>query len=822
MKTKFIGVYYAQKVKIYSLILFFSLLNICARAQSVGKLSGKVLDRRNEPIPYATVSLHRLNDSSVFRGSLTDTKGEFFLNNVAIGDYYVQISSLGYVTTKSTIIQISHDTLISLVPIMMDRQVNELGEVIIKTTKPLIENQIDKMVLNVENSVLAVGNSLMDILQRAPGVVFDKDDNISLRGKSGVEVMIDGKPTYLSEDQLATLLRSTDANNVQSIEIITNPSSKYDAAGSSGIINIRMKKNQNWGTNGNIILSGGYGKYRKLESSFGLNHRQRVFNVFSTYSLSDRGTFSITAHDRHIEGSQLDTYIGVNSYIHTNNRAHNYKAGIDFFLNKNNTLGFFTSGTLSKIDRDLDGLTKIGKIFNGNDSSVVTKSTGPLRSDFGAYNINYRSVMDTSGTELTLNLDYMRSSRVENYDYASRYHSAIKADYRDAQVFRTLSPLIADIYSAKVDFAHALTPSIKIEAGVKNAYISTDNNFLFEQLGVNGIYLNDPSRTNHFKYRENITAGYANVNTKFKSVAIQAGLRFENTHSGGESITLTSTTKRNYLDFFPSLFLKHKLSSSHSVGASYSRRINRPNYASLNPFVYYIDQYSYTKGNPYLKPQYSDSYEANYSFKEKYAISFNYRHTGDMMAAVVFVDPNTKALYETRENIAAQNYFNLNLNIPLTFTKWWESYNNLTIYHNKFETPNLDGLPFAISRSSWQFNSTQTINLGKATVAEINASYFAPTTNGILNVSSYQGIDLGINRTFTDKKLNLKLAVYDVFNSRPKTTSTSALSGVNYTYHLHSTWESRIVRLSLNWRFGNSKVRVSEKTGGSEAERNRL
>jgi hypothetical protein len=801
------------------LLLFFVFTRVNAQTEK-GTISGKVIDETNQPAIYATVSLHNSKDSTLVRGTISNLDGEYSLDNIAAGNYYVSVTMVGFDKTRSSVKQLAAGAKLVVETLKLKTLSNQLAEVSVAAKRPLIENQIDKTVLNVENSALATGNNVMELLQKAPGVTVDKDDKINLRGKSGVQVMIDGKPSYLSQEQLANLLRATDASNIQSIEIITNPSAKYDASGNSGIINIKMKKNQNFGTNGTLTAGGGYGKRHKADASISLNHRQKLFNVFSNYSYGNYGNFHTLAVDRILNSSAGPTYFASSSYDKNGGQNNNYKAGIDFFLGSKNTLGFLTSGNVWRGNNHETGTNRIGSTSAASDSSVVADNHGHSPYDFATYNINYKSVLDTSGTELTANLDYSRSAGDQDNFYDSRYLKADGSEKRPSLLFRNYTPNVADIYSAKVDFTHPFNKKTKIETGLKSSYVKTDNTLNYSTK-TGTAYVNDPTRSNQFQYTEVISAAYVSLSTEpLKDFSIQAGLRAENTHSEGNSITDATVVTRNYLNFFPTLYLKQKLSAKNTLGLSYSRRIDRPDYGSLNPFLYFIDQYLYAKGNPYLNPQYTNSYEMNFIFKENYSTSLNYSHTTGGITQVLLTNPINKALFQTNQNLATKTSLSLNINAPVSIAKWWKTNNNVTIFHNEVKSPDVGGLDFSTQKTSWMLNTNHSLTVTKTTGIELNGNYMSPSVDGTFDISSFYSVDFGINQSFADKKFNVKLGVNDFLNTRTKQTVSSSLE--TNTYIIHQSYDSRVVRMSLTWRFGNSNVKSVEKHGGSEAEQNRL
>ncbi|MCC8423625.1 TonB-dependent receptor [Mucilaginibacter sp. UR6-11] len=808
-----------SSVQFFNVFLFMAL--ICAvfssKAQNAAgfNISGKVFKSLNTPADYATISLFKARDSSLIKGTLTNDQGVYVFDHIQPGTYYVIATAMGYKKTVSdTVMLVLHD--LRILPLSLIEGTKQLKEVQITANRPLIENKLDKTVLNVANSPLAAGNNVLEILQKAPGVSVD-NDQISLRGKAGVSILIDGKQTYLSADQLAALLRSTQASTIQTIEIITNPSSKYDAAGSSGIINIKLKKDQNYGTNGSLNFTQGYGIYHKTYAGMAINHREKYYNLFAGYNYGNWANFRKLDFDRNVTTGAATTYFNAATYNLQQYQSHNLRAGMDFYLNKTNTLGFIASGNIFKGKNEQNSTNYIGSVPSGRDSAVVGFNRGRSPYDYQAYNINYKSVLDTSGTELNVSFDYSRFNSTETYDYNNRFTDGDLTNTRSPQIYQTQAPNHINIYVGKIDFNHAFNKNINLEAGLKSALVKTANRLIFDTLLQNN-YVNDPRRSDNFRYTESVSAAYVNLNSTFDKLSVQIGLRAENTYSKGESPA--ATIKRNYLNLFPTVFLMEQLSPDHTIGFSYSRRIDRPNYGLLNPFIYFIDQYTYRQGNPYLKPQYTDSYEVNYLFKNRYTLSIGYRHTGDAITTVILNDPLTKAIFQKSENLASNNYYNINLNAPIDIANWWTTNNNIVFFYNRFKSPDINGASLNLSKLAYQASSNQTFTFSQMTSVELNANYFSPAVQGIFNTGRYYGVDLGLNQFFFEKQFSIKLAVNDLFNTRGRQSSNSYQQGNNLK--IRSAFDSRVGRLTLTYRFGNNKIKSSNKKTGSETEENRI
>ncbi|MET4083980.1 hypothetical protein ABIB40_003953 [Pedobacter sp. UYP30] len=808
-------------VIVFSILLILTrLTNAQAQTGPVnGQITGKVKDEKQSPLAYATVTLLNVKDSVILKGSLTSETGEFIYKNLIPGAYLVSVTVMGYERVVKGPFYIKANELITVANIFIKPNLHQLNTVSINNKKPLIEYQVDKIVVNVESSALATGNSALEILQKSPGVAIDKSGNISLRGKQGVTVMLDGKRTYLSPDQLSNLLSSTEGTAIQSIELITNPSSKYDAAGSSGIINIKMKKNKQFGTNGTITGGGGYGKYYKSFAGLNLNYRQKSINFFGNINASDNKTAEDLTVFRVNNSAKNQTYFSQLSRSTRISKNINYKAGVDYSIDNKNSIGFVVNGYDNNGDLNNANNTLIGSTAFKTDSSVTANNPGRSKFKSIAYDLNFKSTIDSLGQELTADIDFSRFDNSVGNNYNNTFIDSKGGVYKSPTIFRSFAPTGIDVWSAKIDYALPIKPKTKFEIGVKTSYVSTDNDFHFENMTDNS-FLNDANRSNHFTYKENINAAYTNIHKEFKTTTIQLGLRVEQTISKGNSITLGTVVDRHYLNLFPTFYISQVLSKDNDLGFSYSRRVDRPDYESLNPFIYFIDLYTFSAGSPYLNPQYTNSFELSYTYKKKLNLSFGYSHTNDVITQVIVTDTVHKTLYQTTQNLAHQDFYSSNINYPIAITSWWNTYNNLTLYYNDFKSPNLLGAPYQSGKLAYQVNSNQSFTVNSSTIVELSGNYQSSQVYGTYFVRPMYGVDLGIGKSFADRRANIKLSANDIFNLR-KTQISSAISSQNY--HLDEKPETRIFRLSFTYRFGGNQIKgANERTKGSFSEERRV
>ncbi len=807
------------KFLLFTLIAIFFGISANAQTEPNVQLSGKITTVADEPLPYANFVVFKASDSSMVKGAMTDDVGSFLIEDVPNGQYYVSISILGFKTYDSEVFDIAAKQTKDFGTIRLEEEDLELEGVTVTSKKPLIQNKVDRVVLNIENSILATGNTALDILQKAPGVTVD-NGIISLIGKSNVLILINGKQTYLSQGQLENLLSSTQSSAIESIEIMTNPSAKYDASGNAGIINIKMKKSKDAGTNLIVNVSDGQGKYRKTNGGMALNHRNEVLNIFANYDYSDNEGFHTIDIDRSTSFSGQTTFFNSSSFEKSRFRNHNFKVGADVSLTPKSSLGFIISGNFWYVDSELNSTTDIGVRRNSIDSTVTGSTVGGFPAKYLNYNANYNVKLDTLGTDLTFSYDYSSSLRKEAFNFSNRFLDENQNEYRPANTFRNLTPQDANIYVGKVDFTHPFNESSKFEAGLKYSAVETDNVLQYDILQNDGSYINDERRSNRFIYNEEIAAGYMNYSTQFGSYTVQTGLRVERTSSTGNSVTDENVVDRTYTDLFPSLFVQKKINDSNSINASYGRRIDRPNYSSLNPFVNYIDQYTFRFGNPFLKPQYTDSYSIGYLLKNKYKLDLSYSNTKDAIAFIILTDPETQSISQTDANLNGFSSYSLNVNAPIKITNWWSTYNNVSVYYNQYKSNDIEGAPLQLEKLAWQASTNHAFTINNRSSAELSANYVSPNVYGVFNLKSYYGMDLGISRAFFDDKMSVKLAVNDIFNTKGKRTTFSSLP--NSGYNINTAYDSRVVRLSVSYKFGNIKLKASDKKGGAEEEKNRL
>lgn len=795
-----------------------------AQTPGSGKVTGQVTQTANKPVEFATVTLLKASDSSLVKGAIADINGQYEIEPVKEGKYLVAAAYVGMTKAYSKPFEVKGTATVKIPTLSLSTDTRNLKAIDVTGKKPFVEQHVDKMVVNVENSVIGAGANAMEVLEKSPGVTIDKDDNINLKGKNGVVIMIDGKLTNMSSQDVAALLKSMPSSNIEQIELITNPSAKYDAAGNAGIINIKLKKNRTVGTNGNITLGAAYGRTPKYNTALNLNHRNEKFNVFGSYNYSHRSNDQQLNLYRSYPSAGKEIVFNNNNTHPTQSEYNSAKVGVDYFINKKHTIGVMVDGALRNYKMPSNSVTTIGSPSTV-DSVLRTDSKNPGDWNRMAYNVNYKGILDTTGKELSIDLDYARNKDSKRSLINSNIWDPADKQFMHGDTTRNLQPSTIEIKTFKADYSNPLKNQAKLEAGVKMSFVTSDNDARFDSLRFNN-WVFDTNRSNHFIYKENVNAGYLNYQKMFRKFSIQAGLRGELSHVQGNSVTINKKTDTTYFNLFPSVFVSYKLAKDHQLGISYSRRIQRPDYEDLNPFEFYLDRYSKISGNPYLRPSYANSFEVTHTFKQFLTTSLGYTHTSDMITQIAESEKNevtgdTSILRYRYLNVAKSDIFNLNISMPLPITKWWNTFTYVSLNYTSYQTM-VDNNLVDISSGGLMFRTQHTFTLPGGVSAE--ASFFFLSSQlaeeGLMKMKPMYAFDCGLSKQILHKKGSLKLSVNDVFNVQRFRGSFS--NGGRYMY-VNSKWESQQVRLVFNYRFGNMNVKAARthKTG-LEDEQNRV
>ncbi len=737
------------------------------------------------------------------------------------------VSAVGYETTRSELIELLAGTDSQDNPVTLRSAAKSLGGVTIAAKKPFIETKIDRTIVNVDASPTNAGATALEVLEKSPGIMVNNDGAISLRGKSGVIVMLDGKPSFLSPGDLANLLKNMPASSIEQIEIMTNPSSRYDASGNAGVINIKTKKGRTAGFNGSVMAGlttsffeqdGVLYVIPKSQNSISFNYRKNKLNFFGNYNPNVfRGRNNLEISRTKIDaGEQIQGYNEVDTRFRFGNNNHTLKLGLDVFADQRNTFGVVLSGftftghpTPVTVTNTLDA----DRILLG---SMISRTDNRLRFRNFTGNFNFRHQFDSSGREITADADFITYDNTSDMTLTTDFFNGNGQSIGDQLILHGHLPSTISIYSLKSDYIHPLKKGGRIEAGIKSSYVTNDNLVGYERWDQSK-WIED-SRSNHFIYDENINAAYLNANTQIKKWSFQGGLRLENTIARGHQVTNDSVFRRNFTNLFPSAFVSYALNKSNQLTLSYSRRITRPNYRDLNPFIYFLDSLSYRKGNPFLLPQFTHNIEVSHSFKNKLITTLNYNSTNDVISQIL--KPDGDLVYLTSDNVSRFRNIGIAITAPVPVTKWWTSNLFFNLFNNLYEGT-YEGRPLRIDFTSFMVNMTQTFTLKPGFSLELTGFYRARGVDQLSIDEPMYVLSAGAQKQVIKGKGTLRLNIRDPFwlqryegNTNYDVVSTS----------VRNRWDNRQLTASFTYRFGktNNAGPQRKRSSASQDEQNRV
>jgi iron complex outermembrane recepter protein len=805
-----------MKSSIVSLVMAFCSMTLQSVAQN--KITGLVVDANKKSLNAVTVSLLDAKDSSLVKADVTDKEGKFEIVTTKTGDFLLSFTAIGYEMNYSKKYNISNASTTTTETITLKNSSSNLQGVVVVAKKQMIEVKADKTVFNVEQSINATGSDAMELLRKSPGVQVDNNDNISMKGKTGVRVYVDGKMMQLDNKDLAAYLKSINSNDIEAIEMISNPSAKYDASGNAGIVNIRLKKNKKYGTNGSMNLGFTQGFTPKGNGSINLNYRDKKVNVFGNVGAN----IGINRNTLNLYRIQNDTLYDQQSVMKNDDKSINIKTGADFFINRKNTIGILATTNFAKNNSLNGGGTDISynpsKVFV---KKLVAENTIPGSRTNANFNVNYRYA-DTSGREINMDADYGlyrgtgRSYQPNNYYNANNVflYSVINRNY---------TPTDINIFTAKIDAEQKLGKG-KLGYGAKTAFVTTKNTFdFFNEIG--GVSIKQLSRSNSFTYKENVNAGYVNYQRQLNEKwSIQTGLRLEQTNSDGTLtradglIQADNKVTRSYVDLFPSAAATWNINQKHSLNLTYSRRIDRPTYQDLNPFENKLDELTFEKGNAFLRPQYTNNVELTHTFMGFINTTAGYSFVKDYATQATDTAGNTT--FVQQKNLAQQQIISFNLGAPTPIKKWWNGYINFW-YNKQFFEGTIGVNKVKEKVPSYGAYVEQSFSLGHNYMAEISGYFNGPSVwGGTWKTNPMGSLDIGLQKQILNKAATLKVSATDILHTAPW-SATNNFGGLYIKGG--GNWESQTVRLSFSWRFGSAQISSArQRRAGSEDEAKRI
>lgn len=790
------------------LLLFFSL-----SLGLKGQISGTIIDDENEASPFANVILYQTSDSSFVKGEASDFEGNFKITPPWKGNFYLKIQVIGYRPIWVSDINWQGEP-IALGKLKLKESLNVLDEVEVKAEKPMIQVEAGKTIFNIDANLSAGSGNAQNLLRAAPGMFVDQNDNLILEGRSGVQVYVDGRPLNLQGDDLTAYLQNLQSDQIEKVEIISQPGSQYDAAGNAGIINIILKRDQSLGTTGSFSHRYTQGYYARNNGNLNLYHNRKSLRLLASagYGLNhSRGFMNM---NRVQNGISFDSET-VNS---PNNVGFNSRLGADWKLSKTQSLGVSVKGDLGDNTGITESRTPIIPDSTGTTSQVLVSSTSSSDDNYSLFsNAYYR--WNTDKSNFGIDLDQGRFSATSFTDQPNTYYNGDELVLQSTNHYQMETDRSFDLYSAKADYSTGIG-KWRWNSGVKWSEVNTANDFDFFILDSGRVQ--DPNRSNLFDYREAITAAYTETATEFTNWSLQAGLRYEHTYSRGDLTTINasgdSLVERNYGNWFPSASLSYKKNPMSQWTISYSRRIQRPNYQNLNPFLYQRDELSYWQGNPFLIPQISENIRIGHLYRYATSTSLSYSYTQNFFAQITDTVGEQRSSMTTR-NVADTRSISLSFGSPFKHKEWWNSYLSVNAFQTWYIPRDISFQ--AIDMLTVSLYAQSSVNLPKDWQFQLSGWWSSPGVwGGTYRTKSLGAMNVSISKSLMKGRLKLFVNFNDIFYTSPWYGSMEygglSISGTGGQ-------DSRQVEFGLNYRFGNEKVKkLKLEEGGLEEESKRV
>jgi hypothetical protein len=788
------------------LITFGSVVLFCLSLQAQANLSGKLQDENRSAIPYANVLVLEPKDSSLVKAAISEEDGRFSISGLPAGkNYLLRVLMLGFEDHFQNIDNLNAD--LQIPNITLRTQAKTLATAEITARKPFLEQRAGTLIVNVANSITGMSGSAIDVLRKVPGMVII-NDRISLAGQSGLNILIDGRPTQYMDMQ--SLLRDMPSANIERIEVITQPGAQFDAQGTGAVLNIILKRNMKLGLNGSATLGAGIGRFWKYRSSGTVNFRNEKFNFTNSLAFSHRTWF---------ERLNLDRVVGNEVYKQSNFQpglpySLNVKSGVDYYLSKNQTLGASINllGSTNQASNE-NSTAIIPENLQKARTEILTRNEVDRRSGFVNLDAYYELKLDTSGQKLNADVSVNRYGR----DLSNLLSTQILSGEGLYPDRRQTQPGNTGIEAYRLDYSKPISKKLKLESGLKYSHAVVDNDLRSDIFSDNN-WVDDPNFSNHFIFTEKIAAAYVSSNFTLGKMEGQAGLRYENSQSTGYSVTLDSTQNRRIARFFPSLSLSAPLAGKLGWSVAYSNRINRPGYNSLNPFVRFLDPYTFQRGNPFLKPEITDSYKMSLTFDKQPFFNLEYSRTKDVIQMVTQQDETTGVGFGMDDNLATFERYGGSLFFPLEFVKKLSGYGGVMVYYNRYQSEVFSEL---FKQGRWNVTAflQGTYTLPKDWKIEVNGWYNGPGIEGIQISEHLYSLSFGVQKKVLKGKGNLNLSLDDMlfryWHGR--------IDHASFEANIRSEWETRIANLTFTYSFGNQHLnKATRRRSGASEEQNRV
>jgi hypothetical protein len=822
-----------NQVPLVFLLIIFTTLSF---GQNKGVIKGTISDTNGKQLSSLIVHLLQSDGTSIIKTNVTENNGSFIFEELTSSSYFVSVTADGYETFTSNLIEINNENLVVELPkiTLKNGEVIQLNEVKIDKKVPFVVQKVDKTIVNPEALISNAGGNALDVLSKSPGVTVDENGNVKLRGKSGVTIFIDDKPTYLTGTELENYLKSLSSNAIKQIEIMTNPPAKYEASGNGGIINIVTKRSKLKGFNGNVSLNFGQGKYARTMDNLNLNYTTSKFALYTNLSYSNAETYHDLTIERRFknEDGSLDSSFEQNTYLKALRQSYNARIGFDYYLSEKSTLGIVAKG-LSNPNKNPRYNYATVKNENGVIQQIVT-ADNKEDVDFknGTITLNFRHQFAKPEQLLTVDFDYVAYFSTIDQLYKNAIVDVVGPN-STSDIQNGHLPSKINIYALKSDYTTPLKKDAKLDFGAKVSTTKTNNEAIYTKTTQADGTLPNYDLSNHFFYDEIISAAYVNYTKSFKKIDIQAGLRFEDTQLKGKQLGNPNKPyaefRNNYNSLFPTAYISYKIDSlaTKTINLSYGKRVERPFYKDLNPFSSPLDQFTFYEGNPFLKPTFGHNFSLTYNYTELLSTSFSYSHGRDEIKETIEIIEVTNELNEVRNiyysrpnNIGKSNQYALSVQSQFKPTKWLTTVVYTEVNYSNYKSQLYDQTLNA-KGTYWFINATNSIQFSKKWSGEISGQYLSQSIDAQFTIGDFGFVNVGCQKKILKDLGTLKFNLSDVF-------FTNQIRGtINNLGTTEANWygprDTRIFTVGFSYRFGKNTSNKTKYNGtGSESEQNRV
>ncbi|MBC7887488.1 MAG: TonB-dependent receptor [Ferruginibacter sp.] len=785
-----------------------------AKAQS--QISGKVHSVQSTPVANISVLLLSANDSALVKGTTTNSSGGFLLDKILEGNFLLLCSGAGY-TSHYSVLRIS-SRVVNLPIIILTKDTLALKTVTVSAKKPLFEQKIDRFIINIKNSITNAGGTVLEVLEKSPGVMVNRSSGaVSLNGKDGVMVMINGKMNYMPQEAVLQMLNGISATSVDRIELITTPPAKYDAGGNAGYINIVMADNPNEGFNGNYSLSMGVGNGTEPKAGVNFNYRKKNLNLYGAYNYTRLAQLQTFESYRKVNNQGGEDEISIISNRDPYQENHGARLGIDYKLSKKTVLGALISGY------DNNWVMKAVNYSDAIHNNVPDTNINIVNNEINRWknamaNLNLSHTIN-EGTEFTINTDYLYYNNKNPTDYLNTYYKSANNLFTENTT--SGKKTVIKIWVSQFDFSKKMDEQTNLQLGVKASFSRFTNDVLVQKL-VGSTWWADPDFTANYFLKEDIMAAYISANRKVNAKTnLKAGLRYEYTRSNLGSETQKNIVDRKYGKLFPSLFISHQLNDKHSLNFSYSRRINRPAFTQLAPFLIFLDPKTFISGNSSLQPSITDAVKVDLLIK-KIVFSANYSYEKNTIARFqTEVNTSNNTQTTTPQNMKHSQLFYCSATLPAKITAWWFSQVSLGVNWNKIEAL-YKKEPVGFSQIYYTASGSESFTLPKKYSVELSGFYQSKAfAFGASKLNALGKLDFALQKKFNNNS-SLTFGIDNVLNSMKIKTSFS-IPKENFETTGSFIFFFRMYKITWNHNFGNKILKEKRaRTTASEDERKRV